>query len=86
MGAYGNTAEAASRSPDTDSDGLPDDWERAHKLDPKDPADANGIVPPGASENDRHKGYTFIEFYIDELADRLIQAAAAQAKAAGPLR
>jgi len=27
MGAYGNTAEAASKSPDTDADGLPDDWE-----------------------------------------------------------
>ncbi len=27
MGAYGNTPEATSKSPDTDSDGLPDDWE-----------------------------------------------------------
>jgi len=27
MGAYGNTPDAASKSPDTDSDGLPDDWE-----------------------------------------------------------
>jgi len=27
MGAYGNTAEAASKSPDSDGDGLPDDWE-----------------------------------------------------------
>lgn len=27
MGAYGNTAEAASKSPDADSDSLPDDWE-----------------------------------------------------------
>ncbi len=27
MGAYGNTPEAATRSADTDSDGLPDDWE-----------------------------------------------------------
>ncbi len=27
MGAYGNTPEATSRSPDTDADGLPDDWE-----------------------------------------------------------
>ena len=28
MGAYGNTLEAASASPDTDEDLLPDDWER----------------------------------------------------------
>jgi hypothetical protein len=27
MGAYGNTAEAASRSPDIDQDSLPDEWE-----------------------------------------------------------
>ncbi len=27
MGAYGNTPEAALTSPDSDSDGLPDDWE-----------------------------------------------------------
>ncbi|MDP2898564.1 MAG: right-handed parallel beta-helix repeat-containing protein, partial [bacterium] len=27
LGAYGNTSEATSKSPDTDSDGLPDDWE-----------------------------------------------------------
>jgi len=27
MGAYGNTPEAASKSPDTDADGLPDLWE-----------------------------------------------------------
>jgi hypothetical protein len=29
MGAYGNTEVATSKSPDTDSDGLPDDWENA---------------------------------------------------------
>jgi len=27
MGFYGNTSEAASKSPDTDGDALPDDWE-----------------------------------------------------------
>ena len=30
MGAYGNTPEATSKSPDTDGDGLPDDWETEH--------------------------------------------------------
>jgi pectate lyase len=57
---------------DSDSDGMPDAWEAAHGLNPKDPADAGRTVPAGASENDRHKGYTYIEFYINELADRLI--------------
>ncbi len=28
MGAYGNTSEATSKSPDTDRDSLPDDWEK----------------------------------------------------------
>lgn len=65
---------------DTDGDGMPDAWERAHNLNPRDPSDANGTVPAGASENDRHKGYTYIEFYINELADRLVAQAIADAK------
>jgi pectate lyase len=54
---------------DTDGDGMPDAWERMHGLDPDDPADATSIVPVGKSSNDRHQGYTFVEFYINELAD-----------------
>jgi len=65
---------------DTDGDGLPDNWERAHKLNPADPGDANSIVPPGASTDDRHKGFTTIEFYINELADGLIETAVQNAK------
>ena len=62
---------AAKPPTDTDNDGMPDAWERAQKLNAKDPGDANKVVPPGASPKDRHKGYTYIEFYINELADRL---------------
>ncbi len=69
---------------DADNDGLPDDWETAHKLDPKHPADANRTVPAGASEDNRHRGYTWIEFYINELAGRLIaEGVAAAEKRAG---
>jgi hypothetical protein len=57
---------------DTDRDGMPDAWENTHGLDPKDPADATRIVPAGQSEGDRHRGYSFIEFYLNELADSLI--------------
>jgi pectate lyase len=57
---------------DTDGDGLPDSWEQAHGLDPKDAADAAKIVPAGRSVGDRHRGYTFIEYYINELADGLV--------------
>ena len=58
----------------SDNDGMPDAWETAHKLNPNDPADGNRIVPAGASKDDRHRGYTYIEFYINELADKLIAA------------
>ena len=64
---------------DGDSDGLPDDWETAHKLNPADPKDAGALVPAGASRDDRHQGYTYIEYYINELADRLVEAARAEA-------
>ncbi|HEX7486668.1 MAG TPA: LamG-like jellyroll fold domain-containing protein [Vicinamibacterales bacterium] len=47
---------------DTDKDGLPDAWEKAHGLDPKDPGDAS---QPGSRE-----GYTNIEVYLNDLAVR----------------
>lgn len=46
---------------DTDHDGIPDDWEKAHGLDPTNRAD-------GAAY--RADGYTNLERYLNELADR----------------
>jgi len=60
---------------DSDNDGMPDKWEKARKLDPEDPADNNTIVPAGASPGDRHKGYAYIEYYINDLADQLVAQA-----------
>jgi len=60
---------------DSDDDGIPDEWEKAHSLDPNDPSDNNKTVPAGASPGDRHKGYTWIEYYINELADLKVAAA-----------
>jgi hypothetical protein len=57
---------------DTDGDGMPDDWERAHRLNPNDPKDADKLVSAGASPENRHQGYTFLEYYLNELADNLI--------------
>lgn len=43
---------------DTDRDGLPDDWEKAQHLDPKDPRDAQKVQP---------SGYTRLEEYLHSL-------------------
>jgi hypothetical protein len=44
---------------DTDHDGLPDEWEQAHGLDPRDPADGARIAPG--------EGYTQLELYLNSL-------------------
>jgi len=54
---------------DSDNDGMPDAWEEKHDLNPKNPSDGNKTVPAGASPENRHKGYTWIEYYVNELAD-----------------
>jgi hypothetical protein len=54
-------AYASAEPPaDQDKDGIPDTWERRHKLNPKDALDAVRLAP---------SGYTWIEEYINELAD-----------------
>jgi MYXO-CTERM domain-containing protein len=47
---------------DTDGDGMPDEWETAHGLDPNDPSDSSAV---------QGSGYTAIEEYINERADQL---------------
>jgi hypothetical protein len=44
---------------DSDHDGIPDDWEVAHGLNPHDPSDANKVA--GAD------GYTNLEKYLNSL-------------------
>jgi hypothetical protein len=51
--------KAGPTPPDTDHDGLPDAWEIAHKLNPKDAAD-RAKTGPG--------GYPMLEVYLNELA------------------
>lgn len=43
---------------DTDADGIPDEWEKAHNLNPSDPADATATAPDG---------YLWIEDYANSL-------------------
>ncbi|GAB3739733.1 Ig-like domain-containing protein [Microlunatus parietis] len=46
--------ESAEPPGDRDHDGIPDDWEKAHDLDPKDPADGAAIGPDGYSNLERY--------------------------------
>lgn len=39
---------------DSDQDGLPDDWERSHQLDPSNARDASRVGPGGYTELERH--------------------------------
>jgi hypothetical protein len=59
--AVGGWPELRSTEPpvDTDHDGIPDEWEKAHGLDPKNPADAAMAKEPN--------GYTNLELYLNSL-------------------
>lgn len=59
------TLEPGNPPLDTDHDGMPDDWERQHGLDPRDPHDRNGKAPDG---------YTWVEKYLNSLISEGFQA------------
>ncbi len=56
---------------DTDVDGIPDDWERAHGLNPDDPSDA--------MKSDTPSGYTNLEIFLNSLVGT-VAGAMAQAR------
>ena len=60
---------------DSDGDGMPDQWERHRHLNSNDPADGRKIVPRGVSVRDRHAGYTYVEYFLNELADSVVTKA-----------
>ena len=53
------TLRGQSPLPDSDQDGMPDDWERRHGLNPADPRDRN--------DDPNKTGYTNLEEYLNEL-------------------
>lgn len=50
---------------DSDHDGIPDDWEIIHGLDPNDPRDASQVT---------RNGYTHLENYLNQLAGDVVPA------------
>lgn len=57
---------------DTDRDGMPDEWETQHNLDPADAADANTTLA---------QGYTALEVYLNELITKSLPTLALAAPA-----
>ena len=58
--------DTVTAAPDSDHDGMPDEWESLHGLNPNNPEDRNGMQLS-------MEGYTNLEMYLDELAnDKLI--------------
>ncbi|MEK3886409.1 FIMAH domain-containing protein [Bacillus sp. FSL K6-3431] len=53
--------EKGTLLPDSDGDGMPDEWELANGLNPFDPEDRNGDM--------KGQGYTNLEYYLNELAE-----------------
>lgn len=59
----GHPKAISFRAPkDSDGDGIPDAWELSHHLNPHDPADGQALDPK--------TGYSNLELYLNELADR----------------
>jgi len=85
MGAYGNTPEAASASPDTDADTFPDDWELLHfkNLDQDAAGDADSDTLSNADEfrygTDPAKGGKRVENITSGLVYPSINPALSQA-------
>ena len=51
---------------DTDGDGIPDEWEKKHNLNPDDPNDGD--------QYSLNKEYTNLEVYLNELVNHLYPA------------
>ncbi len=56
--------EYRAEQADSDSDGMPDNWEDEHQLDKNNKADAGAII---TDENSPYKGYSNIEVYLNDI-------------------
>lgn len=66
------TAEDEGRV-DSDHDGIPDDWETAHGLDPNSPPDDLDSIKPATNDsNSPNYGYSWLEVYCNELVKDVV--------------
>lgn len=66
------TAEDEGRV-DSDHDGIPDDWETAHGLNPNSPADDLDSIKPATNDpKDPNYGYSWLEVYCNELVKDVV--------------
>lgn len=73
VGGYPMTEVYRSADFDTDQDGLPDEWELAHGLNPSDMSDSAQI--PNTSDSSKEDyGYSWIELYCNELVEAVMEA------------
>jgi hypothetical protein len=61
VGGWPEFASSTGAPVDSDNDGIPDEWELKHGLNPNDPKDAQAMAGDG---------YTWLERYLNELAER----------------
>lgn len=69
---YDDYSVTTTELTDSDHDGIPDEWERAHGLDPNNADDRNGQELAGTGEYAHFaKGYTNLEVYLNDLIEKL---------------
>lgn len=73
---------AGSFKADSDLDGIPDEWEISHGLDPNNKADATLIV---TDETKSYCGYTNVEIYANELLGEWKESSVKPVKAQNPV-
>ncbi|URJ38974.3 pectinesterase family protein [Paenibacillus polymyxa] len=69
---YDDSNVTTTELSDSDHDGMPDEWERAHGLDPNNADDRNGQLLAGTGTYTHFvKGYTNLEVYLNDLIEKL---------------
>ncbi len=73
VGGYPAATVSREADFDTDHDGLPDEWETAHGLNPADASDS-AQIPNTSDSSQADYGYAWIEIYANELVEEVMAA------------